>query len=382
MRCGIIGRTAKNYTNMKDVSEYRSEEEKIEKEKKVKKEQEEKSRVEHSEIVAPFLTPSKFKNRKSLWEEVEKKEIRKDAQLAREILIAIPKEIKQKNRALAIREFCKTELVSKGMICDFSIHDQKKNNGNYHAHILCTLRKVKKGEFQNKERSWNEKKLVKEWQKGWEKTANRILNLDLAKPIQHITKNPKNRPYLGIKTHHLFKQAGYEMMRNYNFEIIEKEGKAKIIYKTNETRIQNEKLRAKFFELREQYIYSDYREWLENKRKELEKKLKEKKAKKLKEQEQEKIKKEKEQANKIHEEAKKIVEQNFSKNIIKLEKEAGGINLHYDAMTKDPKTREYLQKNIRLLMNAVAKEKPQYAPKNDEIQLEIKKLEQQPKLRR
>ena len=37
-----------------------------------------------------------------------------------------------------LKEFCKEQFVSKGMIADFAIHD--KGDGNPHAHILLTIR--------------------------------------------------------------------------------------------------------------------------------------------------------------------------------------------------------------------------------------------------
>ena len=37
-----------------------------------------------------------------------------------------------------VRDYCNEHFVSKGMICDFAIHD--KGDGNPHAHILLTMR--------------------------------------------------------------------------------------------------------------------------------------------------------------------------------------------------------------------------------------------------
>lgn len=59
------------------------------------------------------------------------------------------------------------------MCCDFAIHD--KNAGNPHVHILLTTRKVNKSGFTEKERSWNDKKLLMEWRERWADWCNHKL---------------------------------------------------------------------------------------------------------------------------------------------------------------------------------------------------------------
>src|SRR5271163_3203294 len=49
--------------------------------------------VVYSEILAPAHAPEWVKDRARLWNEVEKLEKRKDSQLAREVLIALPQEL-------------------------------------------------------------------------------------------------------------------------------------------------------------------------------------------------------------------------------------------------------------------------------------------------
>jgi ATP-dependent exoDNAse (exonuclease V) alpha subunit len=52
-----------------------------------------KSGVIHSEVMLPDGAPEELGDRERLWNEVEAGEIRKDAQLAREIEFAIPREM-------------------------------------------------------------------------------------------------------------------------------------------------------------------------------------------------------------------------------------------------------------------------------------------------
>ena len=51
--------------------------------------------------------------------------------------MALPREVPPDQYAAMVREYCQEHFVSKGMICDFAIHD--KGDGT-HVHILLTLR--------------------------------------------------------------------------------------------------------------------------------------------------------------------------------------------------------------------------------------------------
>ena len=94
--------------------------------------------IEHTEIIAPSNAPEWANNRAKLWNEVEKIEKSKNSQLAREINIALPKELSLEKQIELTREFVKDTFVDKGMVADISIHDNK--NGNPHAHIMLTMR--------------------------------------------------------------------------------------------------------------------------------------------------------------------------------------------------------------------------------------------------
>jgi ATP-dependent exoDNAse (exonuclease V) alpha subunit len=73
--------------------------------------------VVHSEILTPEGTPAWAKERAQLWNAVEQAEKSKNAQLAREVMIALPRELsKEQNIALA-RAYAQT-FVNEGMIAD------------------------------------------------------------------------------------------------------------------------------------------------------------------------------------------------------------------------------------------------------------------------
>ena len=94
--------------------------------------------VVHSEILLPAHAPPAFSDRSTLWNSVELSEKSNNAQLAREVEIALPVELSREEQTRLVREYCFSQFVSKGMIADFNLHDT--GGGNPHAHILLTMR--------------------------------------------------------------------------------------------------------------------------------------------------------------------------------------------------------------------------------------------------
>ena len=94
--------------------------------------------VVHSEILLPAHAPPAFSDRSTLWNSVELSEKSNNAQLAREVEIALPVELSREEQTRLVREYCSSQFVSKGMIADFNLHDT--GGGNPHAHILLTMR--------------------------------------------------------------------------------------------------------------------------------------------------------------------------------------------------------------------------------------------------
>ena len=91
-----------------------------------------------SEIKLPDGAPEYFRNRETLWNEVQMAESQKNAQLAREIEVAFPKEFTREQQMLCAWDFINENFVDKGMIADWALHD--KGDGNPHAHIMLTVR--------------------------------------------------------------------------------------------------------------------------------------------------------------------------------------------------------------------------------------------------
>ena len=135
--------------------------------------------IAHSEIILPEGAPAWMGERDILWNEIEKVEKRKDAQLAREIEIALPRELDDDNRLGLVRSYIRSQFTKLGMVADFNIHDAHASDGEEqpHAHILLTLRTINKDKkFGNKDRSWNDRSLMEQWRKSWCDLTNHYLD--------------------------------------------------------------------------------------------------------------------------------------------------------------------------------------------------------------
>lgn len=133
-----------------------------------------KNHVVHTEILLPDGAPEWMADREVLWNAVEKNENRKDAQLAREFVATLPKELSLTQNIALIREFVMTEFVKLGMIADVCIHNETDKNGEPqpHAHIMLTMREVTPNGFGQKVREWNQKPLLERWRQSWAEFAN------------------------------------------------------------------------------------------------------------------------------------------------------------------------------------------------------------------
>ena len=158
--------------------------------------------IVHTEILLPDNAPPAFSDRSALWNAVERIEKAKNAQLAREIEIALPHELTREQGVSLVREYVKDNFVAAGMCADVCLHD--KNDGNPHAHILLTMRPIEQdgawGAKQKKEyvldkdgnkiydpkkrqykcksvpaTDWNEQTKAEEWRAAWAEICNSYL---------------------------------------------------------------------------------------------------------------------------------------------------------------------------------------------------------------
>jgi hypothetical protein len=136
--------------------------------------------IVHAEIMAPDGCAPFLLDRECLWNYVERIENRKDAQLARELNVALPHELTGEQRLELVRGFIRQEFVSRGMVADFAMHVPVPEKGddprNFHAHILLTLRQAEAtGLRRVKTREWNSDEMLVGWRAAWAKCQNEAL---------------------------------------------------------------------------------------------------------------------------------------------------------------------------------------------------------------
>ncbi len=133
--------------------------------------------VLHAEILAPEGAPAWARDRAKLWNAVEQAERRRDAQLSRQLVLALPHELTDAQRKELVRDFVQREFVSRGMVADFAIHapDPESDARNHHAHVMLTMRRFDGERFGNKERGWNEDGVLRGWRYQWAQLQNRAL---------------------------------------------------------------------------------------------------------------------------------------------------------------------------------------------------------------
>ncbi|QPC93083.1 Ti-type conjugative transfer relaxase TraA [Mesorhizobium sp. INR15] len=144
--------------------------------------------VVHSEVLLPENAPQAWSDRERLWNDVEAFEVRKDAQLAREVEFALPRELSQAQGIELARGFVQAEFVSRGMVADLNVHWDRAEDGSPkpHAHVMLTMRSVDADGFGAKVRDWNSTELVERWRERWAELANeRLAELDIDARIDH-----------------------------------------------------------------------------------------------------------------------------------------------------------------------------------------------------
>jgi Ti-type conjugative transfer relaxase TraA len=144
--------------------------------------------VVHSEVLLPEHAPEAWTDRERLWNDVEAFEVRKDAQLAREVEFALPREMTQAQGIELAREFAQAEFVDQGMIADLNVHWDMAEDGTPkpHAHVMLTMRAVDENGFGPKVREWNRTEMVERWRERWAELANeRLAKLDIDARIDH-----------------------------------------------------------------------------------------------------------------------------------------------------------------------------------------------------
>ena len=159
------------------------------------------ARVKWVEVMLPSNAPRAYADPQTLWNAVDAAETSVNAQTARSMLFALPRELTDEQNLALVRDFCQKEFVDKGMVCNFFYHD--KDDGNPHVHIMLTLRAMdENGKWLPKSKNvyaldengnrirtpngswkrikvdtvdWNERKYGEIWRQDWAAAQNAAL---------------------------------------------------------------------------------------------------------------------------------------------------------------------------------------------------------------
>jgi hypothetical protein len=139
-----------------------------------------------SEIILPITAPAWMADRQQLWNAVDAFETRKNAQLAKEYIIALPHELTHEQRVALTRDFVRQNFTEKGLIADIAWHAPSKKEGlNHHCHILVPIRRIEDGYFAKRKdrapdgqdnRVWLKQQLL-DLRKSWADVANKHLEM-------------------------------------------------------------------------------------------------------------------------------------------------------------------------------------------------------------
>lgn len=156
-----------------------------------------------TKIYAPDYVPERLRDRQTLWTEVEFNELRKDAQLAYSLDIALQNELTMEENIELLDRFVTEEMVPIGMIVDVAIHNPDRGKHgipNPHGHLSSPMRPfLESGEWglkqhmeyildENGERirkpngkyktiavsetGWNDPALLEHWRERWAELVN------------------------------------------------------------------------------------------------------------------------------------------------------------------------------------------------------------------
>lgn len=144
-----------------------------------------KTGIFHTEIITSDDAPFWCRDRQTLWNAVEQENWRKNARFAKDITIALPKELTDESKLELVREFVTTEIVQRfNLVADVCFH--KLDSNNPHVHILVPIRVAEEEGFGDRVKAIEARKTVYELRIAWAAHCNRYLaNAGIRERIDH-----------------------------------------------------------------------------------------------------------------------------------------------------------------------------------------------------
>lgn len=169
------------------------------------------------QVFLPENAPVEWQDRAILWNAVEDAEKSKDSRLAREFVVALPRELNADQQIALLTEYIQQQFVADGMCADVGIHDPDPPGHNPHAHILLTIRPLDEhGKWQYKtekeylcirgdeERGFTASEFLQAQNEGWEKQYPYLVGKKKvymttadgeAQGLKRASKHPKSTTY-------------------------------------------------------------------------------------------------------------------------------------------------------------------------------------------
>lgn len=169
------------------------------------------------QVFLPENAPVEWQDRAILWNAVEDAEKSKDSRLAREFVVALPRELNADQQIALLTEYIQQQFVADGMCADVGIHDPDPPGHNPHAHILLTIRPLDEhGKWQYKtekeylcirgdeERGFTASEFLQSQDEGWEKQYPYLVGKKKvymttadgeAQGLKRASKHPKSTTY-------------------------------------------------------------------------------------------------------------------------------------------------------------------------------------------
>lgn len=148
--------------------------------------------IESTAILLPDQAPEWAHRRAELWNAAEQSETRKNSTVAREFEVALPAELSRDQRQALVHEFGRELVKRHGMAVDVAIHEPGRDGDdrNFHAHILCSTRRLTSEGFKDKTRELDDQRSgeVFHWRARWAELSNAYLErAGSAERVDHRT---------------------------------------------------------------------------------------------------------------------------------------------------------------------------------------------------
>ena len=132
-----------------------------------------------SEVITPINAPPWAEDRQQLWSKNELANKRRDARVAKEILVALPRELDTSQQQKLVRSFVSNNLTPLGVVADVNAHEldqSDRDDWNPHVHILISTQHLVDDEFGSKITELNKKDFVTKIRVAWAEHTNIALS--------------------------------------------------------------------------------------------------------------------------------------------------------------------------------------------------------------